>query len=89
MKRVNEARPESGPQARTDAQLLDQYGSGAIRFSGTRDALYERHLLFDDVVAPAAAGALLGATARVVRDVLWQRWVRTEETKDRQNPKRR
>jgi len=33
--------------------LLEQYGCGPIHFSGTNDALYERHLLFDDVVAPA------------------------------------
>jgi hypothetical protein len=35
--------------------LLEQYGCGPIRFSGTNDGLYERHLLFDDVVAPSAA----------------------------------
>ena len=29
------------------AKLLDQYGCGPVRFSGTSDALYERHLLFD------------------------------------------
>ncbi len=34
--------------------LLRQYG-GRIQLSGSDDALYERHLLFDDVVDPAAA----------------------------------
>ena len=38
------------------ADLLEQYGCGPIRFSGSQDALYERHLLFDDVVDPVAAG---------------------------------
>jgi glycogen phosphorylase len=38
------------------AKLRRQYGCGPIAFSGTDDALYERHLLFDDVVSPAAAG---------------------------------
>ena len=38
-------------------KLLEQYGCGPIPFSGTDDALYERHLLFDNVVAPTAAGA--------------------------------
>ena len=39
-----------------DPQLLEQYGCGPIQFSGTDDAFYERHLLFDDVVDPLAAG---------------------------------
>ena len=71
-------------------ELLEQYGCGPIRFSGTDDGLYERHLLFDDVVAPAAAGPhqRFRAIARSVRDVLSQRWVRTEATYERENPKR-
>src|SRR6202011_4480763 len=70
--------------------VLEQYGCGPIHFSGTNDALYERHLLFDDVVAPAAAGMRerFAAAARSVRDVLSQRWVLTEETYNRENPKR-
>src|SRR5689334_6321339 len=72
------------------ADLLQQYGCGPIRFSGTDDALYERHLLFDDVVAPDAAGPRerFKAVARSVRDVLSQRWVRTEATYEGENPKR-
>ena len=72
------------------ADFLDQYGCGPIRFSGHNDALYERHLLFDDVVDPLAAGARerFEAAARSVRDVLSQRWVRTERTYNRLNPKR-
>jgi glycogen phosphorylase len=70
--------------------LLAQYGCGPIRFSGTDDALYERHLLFDDVVAPNAAGPReqFEAAALSARDVLSQRWVRTENTYDREDPKR-
>src|SRR5467141_932338 len=70
--------------------LLEQYGCGPIHFSGTNDALYERHLLFDDVVAPAAAGPRerFEAAARSVRDVLSQRWVLTQDIYDRENPKR-
>ena len=73
-----------------DPDLLSQYGCGPIRFSGHSDALYERHLLFDDVVDPLAAGARerFEAVARSVRDVLSQRWVRTEHTYNRLNPKR-
>src|SRR6266849_7054698 len=74
----------------TAQDLLQQYGCGPIQFSGTNDALYERHLLFDDIVAPAAAGAReqFEAAARSARDILSQRWVRTESTYDRENPKR-
>jgi glycogen phosphorylase len=72
------------------SKLLHQYGCGPIPFTGTEDALYERHLLFDGVVDPAAADprARYEAFARSVRDVLSQRWVRTEDTYERENPKR-
>ncbi|HEY4884679.1 MAG TPA: glycogen/starch/alpha-glucan phosphorylase [Myxococcales bacterium] len=58
--------------------------------TGTADALYERHLLFDNVADPAAAGTRerYEALARSVRDVLSQRWVRTEQTYESLNPKR-
>jgi len=72
------------------AKLLAQYGCGPVPFTGTDEALYERHLLFDDVIALSAAGARerFEALARSVRDVLSQRWIRTEETYTRENPKR-
>jgi len=74
----------------TRQDLLQQYGCGPIHFSGADDALYERHLLFDDIVAPAAAGPReqFEAAARSARDILSQRWVRTESTYDREDPKR-
>jgi starch phosphorylase len=72
----------SAPQPQSAPDLLTQYGCGPIRLTGHNDALYERHLLFDDVVDPLAAGARerFEAAARSVRDVLSQRWVRTERT---------
>jgi starch phosphorylase len=72
------------------AELLrKQYGCGPIQFTGT-DGLYERHLLFDNVVDLKAAGARerFEAAARSVRDVLSQRWVKTDDTYTRENPKR-
>ena len=74
----------------TISRVLRQYGHGAIQFSGADNALYERHLVFDNIVDPAAAGPRerFEAIARSVRDVLSQRWVRTEQTYDRENPKR-
>jgi starch phosphorylase len=78
------------PHAPDTKKLLEQYGCGPIQFTGTADALYERHLLFDNVVDPPAVGARerYEAVARSVRDVLSQRWVRTENTYERLNPKR-
>ena len=72
------------------AELLEQYGCGPIQLSGTGDALYERHLMFDNVVPAAAVGARerYEAAARAVRDILSQRWLRTEETYARERPKR-
>src|SRR5262245_34371083 len=71
-------------------KLLAQYGCGPVQLTGTGDALYERHLMFDDVIDPGAAGPRerYEAVARSVRDVLSQRWVRTEATYEHQNPKR-
>ena len=63
-------------------KLLAQYGCGPVQFTGTPDALYERHLLFDNVVDLKAAGARerYESVARSVRDVLSQRWLLTENT---------
>jgi starch phosphorylase len=71
-------------------QLLERYGCGPIRFSGTSDGLYDRHLLFDDIVEPSSAGTReqFEAVARSVRDVLSQRWLCTEQTYRQANPKR-
>jgi glycogen phosphorylase len=78
------------PSVPDTQKLLEQYGCGPIQFTGTADALYERHLLFDNVVDPAAVGPRerYEAVARSVRDVLSQRWVRTERTYEREDPKR-
>src|SRR3954470_15792205 len=78
------------PSAPMTATLLDQYGCGPIKFTGSGDALYERHLMFDSVRDPDEVGARerYEAVARSVRDILSQRWHRTEHTYDRENPKR-
>jgi glycogen phosphorylase len=69
---------------------LAQYGCGPFSFTGTEDALYERHLLFDNVVDASQVNLRerFEAVARSVRDVLSQRWIRTEQTYERENPKR-
>jgi glycogen phosphorylase len=70
--------------------LLRQYGCGPVQLSGSDTALFERHLLFDNVVPIGDAGPRerFEALARSVRDVLSQRWLLTEQTYARQNPKR-
>jgi len=72
------------------SKLLRQYGCGPIRFEGTENALYERHLLCDNVIDGGAATPRdrFEAFARSVRDILSQRWVLTERTYERKNPKR-
>jgi starch phosphorylase len=72
------------------AALLAKYGCGPIPFVAADHGLYDRHLLFDNAVDPASAGfrERFEALARSVRDILSQRWVRTQATYDRANPKR-
>lgn len=85
------AAPAKAIKKRPDvAELFRQYGCGPVQFSGTNDALYERHLLFDHVMDVKAAGPRdqYEALAHSVRDILSQRWVRTEQTYDQANPKR-
>jgi len=77
-------------QAQSNLEALyKQYGCGPIQFTGA-DGLYERHLQFDNVLAPEAVNnrERFEAAARSVRDVLSQRWVLTEQTYARLNPKR-
>jgi len=73
-----------------DEKLFTHYGCGPVKFTGAADALYERHLLFDAVVDPKAAGhrERFEAAAHAVRDVLAQRWVATDRHYARENPKR-
>jgi len=72
------------------SSLLDQYGCGPIQLAGTGNALYERHLLFDNVIDPSGVTARdrFEALARSVRDILSQRWALTEKTYQSRNPKR-
>lgn len=82
--------PERGDNRRAEAELLEQYGCGPIQFAGSGNASYERHLIFDNVIALGMAGPRerFEALARSVRDLLSQRWVRTDEHYTRKNPKR-
>src|SRR5271154_4316433 len=72
------------------SRLLKPYGCSGVHFAGSDNASYERHLIFDDVINPdiATDRQRFEALALSVRDVLAQRWVRTEETYTKENPKR-
>jgi len=70
--------------------LLARYNCGPVKFSGIGNALYERHLMFDHVISPDAVTPRdsFEAIARSVRDVLSQRWLKTEQTYHDRNAKR-
>jgi starch phosphorylase len=76
--------------SRERSKLIQQYGCGPVQLTGTNDALYERHLIFDNVMEAAEIGARerFEAVARSVRDVLSQRWIQTEKTYEVKDPKR-
>ena len=69
---------------------LQPHDFGSVPFAGRPDALVERHLLSDAVVNPSGAyeRQRFEAVARSVRDILAQRWIKTQATYDRENPKR-
>jgi starch phosphorylase len=60
-----------------------------VQFSGTPNASFDRHLVFDHVVRPdeAAPRERFEALAWSIRDLLAQRWLKTRDTYDRENPK--
>jgi glycogen phosphorylase len=62
--------------------------SSAVRFGGVDG--YLRHLVFNNVIDPAAAGSRdrFEAFAGSIRDALSQRWIDTENAYARANPKR-
>jgi starch phosphorylase len=73
-----------------NSTLLDRFNCGPVRFAGDANALYERHLIFDHLksVGSATARDRFEAIAESVRDVLSQRWLKTEQTYQEKNAKR-
>jgi starch phosphorylase len=82
--------PPAQAESQNRSNILDQYGCGPIHFAGTDNGLYERHLLFDNVIPLAAADERdrFEAFARSAPDILSQRWTLTENTYEYVNPKR-
>jgi starch phosphorylase len=77
-------------QDTSQENLLDRYNCGSVKFTGGGNALYERHLTFDRVLAPVKVTPRdsFEAIAYSVRDVLSQRWLKTEQTYQERNVKR-
>jgi starch phosphorylase len=68
-----------------------KYDRAAFRLSDTPDGdLYDRHLIFDHVVSleNASQRERFEAVARSLRDLLTERWLLTQVTHDKENPKR-
>src|SRR5215831_7764911 len=90
MGETNTAMETKGTNSPQLDELIKRYGCGPVQFTGTNDALYERHLIFDNVLEAAEIGGRerFEALAHSVRDVLSQRWIETAKTYDRKDPKR-
>jgi glycogen phosphorylase len=72
-------------------KVLKQYECGELRLSSNATCdYYDRHLVFDHVVSmdDASQRQRFEAVACALRDLLTQRWLKTQETHTRQNPKR-
>lgn len=68
------------------SKIAARYERGPVKFTGTKEALYERHLLFDNIVDASyvTMRERFEAVALSVRDVLSQRWIQIEQTYKRE-----
>ncbi len=87
---MSEPTKHIGNAAAEGFDLLQRYNCGRIKFTGGENALYERHLTFDQVIPVSCAlpRDKFEAIAHSVRDVLSQRWLKTEQTYWERNTKR-
>ena len=85
IKPTSESRADQVPRS----SLLERYECGPVPFSGAPSASFDRHLVFDHVVNPekAVERERFEALAQSLRDLLAQRWLKTQDTYDRENPK--
>lgn len=81
---------QKGSSGMLKVDLSARYNCGPVKFSGENNALYERHLTFDQVLPLTRVSPRdkFEALARAVRDVLSQRWLKTEQTYQERNVKR-
>jgi starch phosphorylase len=80
---------EESAESKIISERRHHYDCDVYEFSGSDHALYERHLLFDNISNPGAIDGRerFEAFARATRDVLSQRWLKTGDTYAQQNPK--
>ena len=86
----SEGVPRTSGNFMSKEAVLEKLNCGPVSFTGGSDALYERHLTFDHVVPIKAATPRdrFDAAAHAVRDILSQRWIKTERTYQEKNAKR-
>ncbi len=74
----------------TKQSIVERFDCGPVKLSGDSNAFYERHVAFDHVVAESETTDRdkFEAIARSVRDMLSQRWLKTEQTYQQRNAKR-
>jgi starch phosphorylase len=72
------------------AALRKQYECGPVTLPADPDAAFERHLVFDHLVDrdKASMRQRFQALGRALKDLLAQRWLKTRQIYDRENPKR-
>jgi starch phosphorylase len=72
------------------SEIQARYDCGPVRFSGDRNASYERHLTLDHVVDPGDAHLRqrFEAVALAMRDLLIPRWLKSRHVQDQVNAKR-
>jgi starch phosphorylase len=74
----------------SEQNVLSDSQRGPAKLSGGENRLYERHLAFDQVIPATRVTPRdrFEAVARSVRDILSQRWLKTEQTYQDKNVKR-
>jgi starch phosphorylase len=74
----------------SQVDVLKRLDCGPVRFHGDENALYERHLVYDNVIDPKVAHLRqkYESFARSIRDILAQRWIKTRAAHNAANPKR-
>jgi len=67
---VRKAALRQAPPSQDDVEALRRQYGGRIELTGTPDSLYDRHVLFDNVLDPDATG-LRARYEAVARSVRW------------------
>jgi starch phosphorylase len=78
------------PGLQRGLEYLRQYECGPVPLAKDPDATFERHLAFDHMIEPenSSTRQRFQALGRTLKDLLAQRWLKTKQTYQRENPKR-